>query len=269
MKEIAIFCVNYNSYGELSNYIHSIEESVKHAQEGSLSVDLYIADNTEHDAKDIPTHYIYIRHTTVYPFHKNLGYFGAIKEMMGEAYLSTYDFVIISNVDMTLRPNTLERLCSLTIEKGTGWIAPSILSQRTGKDLNPRAAHGYTSRKLCLMIWLYRHPRLYTLYTKTLHKLRRKTTRTLNRSNIYAGHGSFIVLTKEYVKQCGLIDYPPFLYGEEIYVAEECRSHGLSVCYEPTVCIDDIGRVSTGKAPQEVFYQWNIEALSYITEKYY
>ena len=46
--KIAIFCVTYNSYNELTNYLSSIDVASKMAVE-TISVDVFIADNTEKD----------------------------------------------------------------------------------------------------------------------------------------------------------------------------------------------------------------------------
>jgi GT2 family glycosyltransferase len=78
-----------------------------------------------------------------------------------------------------------------------------------------------------------------------------------------------MILTREFFNRCGIVNYPIFLYEEEIYLAAECRTHGLDVVYEPSMIIDDIGRVSTGKTNWRQNYQWHAEGLAYIIKKYY
>ena len=52
--------------------------------------------------------------------------------------------------------------------------------------------------------------------------------------DVYAGHGSFIILTKYYLSKVGIVNYPVFLFCEEIYLAEMCRINNLLVRYEPS-----------------------------------
>jgi GT2 family glycosyltransferase len=93
--------------------------------------------------------------------------------------------------------------------------------------------------------------------------------------DIYAGHGSFILLTRAYFEKCGMIDYPVFLFGEELYLAEECRKHSLRVIYRPEICIYDSEHVSTSKLKKTLpfkktfYYQCNSDAIDYILANYY
>ena len=66
---------------------------------------------------------------------------------------------------------------------------------------------------------------LHKLYTMTLYKTKRY--RSNEAKYIYAGHGSFIILTKAFFQNYSNIAYPMFLYGEEIYLAELIREKFL------------------------------------------
>lgn len=108
MKKIAIYCVNYKSYDALHNYLRSLEHAVSHSQE-SLAVNILVADNTDDGFQpivaDSPT--VSIR---VFPFHENLGYFGAIHKMMEQVSPLEFDYAIISNVDVLLDEDFFLRL---------------------------------------------------------------------------------------------------------------------------------------------------------------
>lgn len=266
-KRIAVFCVTYNSYRELHDYLKSIQTATS-ALTASTTVDVFVADNTDRQYQtiNVPTEDTGYR-LKVYPFHQNLGYFGAIREMMKREACATYDYVIISNVDVTMAPDCMERLVSASFGKDTGWVAPAIISNKTGVDMNPFTTRRYTARKLKTMRLFFRYPLLHRIHHYTFHQLKRR--RTHQPGLVYAGHGSFIILTKEYIARCGTVNYPVFLYGEEIYLAEECRRHGLTVVYTPDIRVNDIGKVSTGKAPKSDYYHWNHEGLTYLIDTYY
>ena len=78
-----------------------------------------------------------------------------------------------------------------------------------------------------------------------------------------------MILTKEFFKRCGIINYPVFLYDEELYLGEECKRKGLKVIYIPSMRVFDSENVSTSKLSSSFYCKCNIEGLTYIIKKYY
>lgn len=265
MKRIAIFCVNYNSYKELYHYLDSICVAAKEAED-AMKVDCFVADNTDQQPQDISyeTHQIQIQ---VFPFHQNHGYFGAIGKMMQQVDTTVYDYCIISNVDLILDKDMLVMLAEYPHEDTIGWIAPQIWSQKENRDRNPKILSRYPLSKLKKLQTLFKYPLLYALYTRTLY--RRKKFQSHSAGEIYAGHGSFIILTQKFMEKCGPVDYPIFLFCEEIYLAEMCRQHQLTVEYLPTLKVNDMEHASTGHMPSRPYCRQNYDAISYIISRFY
>lgn len=265
-KRIAIFCVAYHSYPELYHYLDTIGLAAK-ATDGKAEVDVFVADNSDRQSQEItytPHHF----HLRVFPFYQNLGYFGAVRKMMEEVSPLSYDYIVISNVDIRLAEDTFTRLISdEKREDNIGWIAPQIFSMKENRDRNPKIMNRYALRKLKLLRLSYQYPVLHRLYTMTAYKTKRLIRREAG--NVYAGHGSFIILTHQYFERCGIIDYPIFLFDEEIYLAEMCRTHQLSVYYEPQITVHDEDHVSTEKMTSSFYYQCNYEATNYIIHRFY
>ena len=86
---------------------------------------------------------------------------------------------------------------------------------------------------------------------------------------IYSGHGAFIILTHTFFEKCPTIDYPLFLYGEELYLAETCRKLHLKVVYRPDIKILDQESVSTSKMRRRLYYRYNYEGLDYLIKTFY
>lgn len=265
MKRTAIFCVNYNSYGELYNYLESISIAAKKAK-GAMEVNVFVGDNTEKNPQEITynTNLIQIK---VFPFHQNLGYFGAIGKMMEQVETTVYDYCIISNVDLMLDEDMLLKLAEHPYEDTTGWIAPQIWSQQENRDRNPKMMNRYSLRKLQVLQTLFKYPPLHALYTMTLY--RRKKLQNHSAGVIYGGHGSFIILTRQFMAKCGPVDYPVFLFCEEIYLAEMCRQQQLQVEYQPTLKVNDMEHTSTGRMPSHLYCRLNYDAISYIIRQFY
>ena len=264
MKKIAIYCVNYHSYDSLRNYLVSIDEAMKQAV-NVVSLSVIIADNTtpaEH-VNYTPQHFT----LQVIETGDNRGYFGAVHYAMQQVCPQDYAFAIISNVDVLLETDFFTTLSSIKTKEDTGWIAPAIFSQTLHFDFNPQAINRYSLKKMRLLRLMFKYPLLLRLKQKMLHMYH--DIKDCPSRTIYAGHGSFIILTKRFFEQCGIIDYPVFLYGEEIYLAEVCRKNNLCVEYTPDIKVQDIGRVSTGKIPSRQYCQYNYQAIDFIIKNYY
>lgn len=263
-KNIALFCVNYNSYNYLDGFLKSLEAAMCPCTE-KVNLDVCIADNTDKNWNDI-TFRSSVMNVIVFPFHENLGYFGAIHKMQQETP-QNYDFSILCNVDVTVEKDFFHKLANYQPTKDEGWITPAIISVEDGCDLSPQATTRYSRKKLSVLHLFYTHPFLLRLYEKTFYKIKRSKSHPA--STVYAGHGSFIILTREFFNRCGLIDYPVFLYGEEIYLGEMCYRHQLAVNYYPDIVVHDTGRVSTGKMKRSHYYQCNAEAIDYLIHTFY
>lgn len=242
MKKIAIYCVSYHSDEALEEYLSSIEAS---RREENCRVEVFVKNNDS----------------------ENIGYFGGIERLMSEHSPLGYDYVIVSNVDIKLSVSFFHDLLSERLDGGIGWIAPQIASSYEHCDKNPKNLKRYSKLSLLVMRQLFRHPWAHSLYHHTLHKLKNHTR--LYRREIYAGHGSFIILTAEYMERCGIIHYPPFLYCEEIYLAEQCRKHKLKVVYRPNIKVYASEHIATGKLPHKLRCQYNERAIDYILKEYY
>ncbi len=245
MKRIALFCVSYESEKELEQYRQSLDKAIEKAKD-QVSLDIFVAYNTKED---------------------NPGYFGAIKRLMDDVDITVYDYTIISNVDLVVEENFFLKLTDYKCEENTGWIAPQIWSHLEGRDRNPKILNRYSLRKLNILKAFYQFPILDTLYTRTFY--RQKKYESHPAGKIYAGHGSLIILTNEYFKRCGKIDYPVFLFCEEIYLAEMCQKVGLSVEYVPYIKVTDSEHASTGRMKHSFYCRCNYEAMQYIIRTFY
>ena len=246
MKKIAVYCVSFLSDKERDTYLASIDVAVKRAAD-KVCVDIFVANKTKED---------------------NPGYFGAVKQLMEDMDVTAYDYSIISNVDLTLAEDFFINLASYDCLENTGWIAPRIWSQLEGRDRNPQRMTRPTRRKMQILKAFYQYPLLDTIYHHTVYR-RKKYNRQENPGIIYAGHGSLIILTKSYFEKCGKIDYPVFLFCEELYLAENCRQADLTVRYEPSIQVYDKEHVSIGKMPHHLYCKHNLTAMNYIMGKFY
>ena len=88
------------------------------------------------------------------------------------------------------------------------------------------------------------------------------------RQRIYAPHGAFFIFSRRYFEAGGYLDGNLFLYGEEISVAEICKSLRLPIIYEPSLCVFHNEHQSTGRRITRFTYECQKKALRYITSRY-
>ncbi len=263
--KILIVAVTYNSYLELSSYLTSIEKAVERCPGAEVIV--CVADNSV-DKKSIESsHYKYIKVDVT--SLDNKGYLGGAQYVINSRTdLSTFDYVAISNVDIELSSDFFTKLKEYQLDKDIAWLATRIWSMAEGRDRNPKILSRLSKKRLQLINLMYKYPVLDYLYTKTLYKRKTKYMPSPE-MNIYAGHGSFMLLTKHFFEHYKKIEYPIFLFGEEIYLGELIRLVGLRVRYVPDLEVIDMEHTSTGMMKKAFYYKCNKESIDYILSSFY
>lgn len=261
--KILLTCVNYNSYTELKTYLQSLDKAVKKSK---VQLDVIVADNSS-KPEELDTSYyknIYVQRD----LWNNLGYLGgAMASIEKKHNISEYDYICISNVDIVIDSDFFSLLEKKNYDSNVMWIATSILSREESRDRNPKIMKRYTKKNLQKLLFLHRNPFIFWLYCNTLYK-RKKIQKKHEPCTIYAGHGSFMLFRTNLIE--GLSEkYPIFLFGEEIYFAEEIRRRGGTVYYDPSLIVYDDEHVSTSQMPKKFHSDCNIKAIEYILKKYY
>lgn len=220
----------------------------------------------------------------------NLGYFGGanfgLKSYLAHSPLP--EWVIICNVDIEFRdPRFFATLRELEGTEGIGVVGPKIWSARFQRDVNPKIKERPTRRRMLFYKVIFGNYYLQAAYEFVSAakyglkaQIRGARARMLKQpednvpSNgshpIYASHGSCMIFNRRYFVAGGSIEYPVFLFGEEIFVAETARQLGLSVVHCPQLWVFDKEHASTGGATRsrKVAGYMN-EATQYLVQKYF
>jgi len=279
--KICILAVCHNSYDEALLFLNSIAESVKNT---SVDLDVFFIDNStkfnEFSVGKIQN--LYAGFGIKYIRSENLGYLPSIACSIEQhsINLEKYDYSCISNVDLILADDFFTCLENIIVNRGVGIYAPAILSSALHVNRNPKIVKRPSVAKLKLNRLLFKYSmshfilrlvntarlkiQQYVKADKTLHaSTQRNVTKT-----IYAPHGSFMILTKEFTKNDSKLSYPIFLFCEEIYLAEKSIEFNLSVAYCPDLVVFDSEHVSTSLMKPASYRKQNFEALSYILTNY-
>src|SRR5690606_20168163 len=77
-----------------------------------------------------------------------------------------YDFVVVCNVDLIVADDFFSALMAYPVASETGLIAPSIISDKDGRDLNPKIIRRPSVRKIKFMRYICSSVTFFRLYQK-------------------------------------------------------------------------------------------------------
>lgn len=296
-QSILIVCVNYGSYDEAARYVGSISTAGKER----VRISVVLVDNTQDDNGKVLSEFL-DQEAVDFLYVKtpqNIGYFGGASYGL-KVYLEKNDlpdWVIVSNVDLVVEdPSIFDSLAEIDFPDRVGIIAPAIWSNDWQTDRNPYMASRPKKRTIHLYVHLYSNYLFLNLYRilSNLKSLARRKIGTdvlpflnlllksVGASNdsmtenscgdmscIYAPHGSFIIFSKQYFRSGGHIDFPCFLFMEEIYVAEIARRLNLKVVYAPMLKVIHDAHVSTGLLRSPLMARYMYESAVYISDEFF
>ncbi|TAK56268.1 MAG: glycosyltransferase family 2 protein [Gammaproteobacteria bacterium] len=278
---VLVVAVNYRTPHHAARLVGSL---LRAADGDSLHVAL--VDNTEDDVgcireEDVP---IGNPDLTFVRAPLNLGYFGGANLGL-QRYLLTHampDWVVVSNVDISINdPVDFVRQLSVFSDPGVGVVAPSIVREDTGRDLNPfmrSRPSAWRMRAYSLLFRQYIGLAVYdVLATMKRRAMRRKELVRADNlpcgsrpgEQIYAPHGSLICLSRQFFERGGSLKYQPFLFGEEVFVAEQARQLSLRVLYAPMMVVQHSSSASISLIRSRVIHRYVRESSRYLAEHYF
>jgi GT2 family glycosyltransferase len=207
----------------------------------------------------------------------NLGYFGGARYGLEHPYIRDFnpDWLIVCNVDLVFEPNDLINGLAHHEAETTGVVAPYITSMQTGRPLNPfMSVRPMRVRMLAYKLifhWYWGlaiYTKMSTLYGRVRRMLFPPPSRGLTRG-IYAAHGSMFILSREFFKRGGTLDYEPLIFGEEICIAEQARKMGLPVRFDVDIPVSHEEHSSTNRLASRTHHKFVSSAASYVVDKYF
>lgn len=207
----------------------------------------------------------------------NLGYFGGARFGLELAFAggADPDWVVVSNVDVRLDPSEVARSLHTKEVTKSGVIAPAVTSSATGAALNPFMSVRPSRSRMHLYKNLFRYYWGYAAYSALsglAHRFRHRPERSPEPGTdrrIYSPHGSIMIFSREFFARGGSLAHPPFLYGEEITVAERARELGLPVEFVPSIRVEHQEHASMSALPGKLQHRFISEAATYAADAYF
>lgn len=279
MKEnqrILIICVNHQSNDALLKYI----ESIRNADMTHTYVDVHVLDNSDffdqHFYEGLDNGHDWFGEIKVFP-KENRGYFLTAQMHLEDlsSQLEDYDYFVVSNVDVWLSRDFFVELRKVPVSKSIGILAPTI-QLSNGLNKNPKIVSRITRKKLKInrlffssAVSFFVMSLLNLIRVRLRTFLRREASSDLSKKIIYAAHGSFILFTPKGFDVFKSKKYPVFLFGEEIFLAEELLKIGLQTVYLPSLKVGDSQHSSTSLLSSSRYRSLNIKAINYLMSEYF
>jgi GT2 family glycosyltransferase len=271
--QVLLICVNYQSDEATIKFVRSAL-----ALRSSELLKIIVVNNGGYESHSILLNQFPADRVQIITTGSNLGYFGGasygLKMFLENQPIPAW--VVISNVDLEFVNSAfLDQLINYPVGHNLGILAPAIQSTLSNTSLNPFFQQRPNKWRMKLYKYMFRNYFLLLLYEILSFIKKKLDFRYIYKSNlqqvrkIYAPHGSFFIFSRQYFLAGGNLDWPMFLYNEEIFVAETARRIGLEIIYDPKLLIHHHDHVSTGIRKSRTIASHIATAAAYCAETYF
>ena len=269
LMKIAVVCVNYFCEGTIATMLRTINMS------GDYALSITLVDNSQ--SMSASPSFAQIAGTpavTLLDPGGNLGYLGAFAwAVRTQSLHSTHDMVILANPDLEFSQDFFATLAATDYDEDIAIIAPDIVNLPSLSRANPAMTRRPTRRRMGLRKVVHSNKQVYAAYD-LLHRLKKRlraqtSAPQVEPARIYAPHGALMLFRAGYFEAGGSLDYFSFLFGEELFVAEEARRIGKSVLFDPNLHARHHEHVATGVLGTSNLSKFSHESLARIYDEYF
>lgn len=258
---ILIITVNYNNSKLTNEMVRSIYKDQKNIE----NIKIVIVDNNSSD-KDILEKQ---NNVDILYLEKNIGYFPALNEGLKSVTVEDFDYVVICNNDLLFEDNFFELLSLNNYENNIYSISPRILDL-DNIDQNPSLDKKISRVKVFFydiyFMNYYFGQFIYRIWQKIKSK-KKNDSLNLESRQIFLGYGAIYILTKNFFKKSKLLDTPPFLMGEEAFLAYQIYETGGIEFFDSSLIVHHKDHSSCSKVPAKKMYDYTKESYKIYKNK--
>ncbi len=254
-----IITVNYNN-AELTNImLNSINSLIS-----NNNISVIIVDNNSNDVNKIKK----FEFSKIIQLKDNIGYFPALNVGIKSVNVKKYENIIICNNDLIFDKDFFVNLKKRNYNSNVYAISPRILDL-DGNEQNPMLTKGISYLKIHFYDLYYKNYYFGILIYKIwqIVKPKKKLKYDFEAKRIFMGYGAIYVLTKNFFINNELLESPPFLMGEEAFLADQIyRTEGIEY-YDPSLLVYHQDHSSCSKIPKRKMYDITKESYKLYREK--
>jgi GT2 family glycosyltransferase len=249
---ILVITVNYNNSNLTNEMIETINTSFTN------QIDIIVVDNNSKD-KYLLNKY---SNSKFILLDKNIGYFPAINKGLEGINIADYEYVIICNNDLKFDFCFFDLLMHNKYDDNIYAICPKIIDL-DGINQNPMLDKRISKFKIFFYDLYYKNyyfgQILYKIWQIIKSKKSKKSTDESR--HIFMGYGAIYVLCKNFFSHNLKLDSPPFLMGEESFLAYQIYNTGGIEYYDHTLKVIHKDHSTCSKLNKRKMY--NITKESY------
>lgn len=196
----------------------------------------------------------------------NLGYFGAMNYAYNNKFNEAiHKYFIVSNTDLSFDAEFFKILKDYKLLDAC-IIAPRIISSLSCNDQNPMYVERPSRLKFYILSKIFSSfaltfmQRLINLVIRKVRGRKKASGVAVSPREIYAAHGALIIISGSFFSEGGNLNYPMFLFCEEIFLAEKVRSLKGKIVYEPLLVSYHEEHKTTGFIPSKKMRQFLSES---------
>lgn len=270
--DFLIITVNYGNTKKTIKFINSIENCEFNDKMEVVIVDNEFSKKSKSELNELKKN-SFLKIELLF-FKDNHFYWPAVNKVISKKILNIKNqtkWVIISNNDIEIVDKTLFKKLLKYDRKKYPIIGPKIVTPRK-KNLNPFMVEPMS--KYVKAYWnLYFKSYIISLFLKRISKLRKyiiwkKTYKKYASKNVYAIHGSFMIISDCFFNKKGYLDDNFKLFCEELTTAEIAKKIKCRMYYFPELKVIHNEHSSTKKINNRKLFKIAKESHKYFMARY-
>ena len=186
----------------------------------------------------------------------------------------------VANTDIEFEKSFFTDLVQVSLPEGVCVLAPDIITKK-GLHQNPHKRYRPSRLEIYAYTLIF-HSLFLTVFFENLQNVIRRLSQwkpsfrsgAKKRENadyeiIYSPHGSCFLMYRNYFERGGTLDFKGFMYGEEIYVAEQARRLNVKIAWVPRLKITHDRKKTTGIVKASQKKQWRQESARILWDDYF
>jgi GT2 family glycosyltransferase len=253
--KILFICVNYNNGRFTCDFLESIKNQC-YLQDG-ISVSAIVVDNSipgdvilknaELEKKFPFANYIFT--------NNNFGYFNGLNFGISHINPNDFKFIIVCNNDLILESNFISNLLNNNYNENIYAICPMV-TDLSGKNQNPHLLNRSSFLRILKFDLFFMNYYVGCLMhlTSNLFRFKKHNASMVVAQCIEMGVGAIYVLTNNFFVKNANLNFPHFLFGEEVYFSHQVHSTGGLLLYDPTLLVMHREHSSVNNLPKKFAY---------------
>lgn len=258
MKLIRFICVNFNNSSYTIKMCESLQLQI--GRDLDYKINCSIVDNSTNneDSKEIEEYSKNYSWIDYIPAPKNFGYFGGLNYGLSMTSPVDHDFVVICNNDLVFDKYFCNKIFVKKYDENIFAVCPDVVTM-DGIHQNPHHLKNISWFRLLqfdLFFSNYYIAMLMSHILRLVRPVKSSPPQPQKGCEIHRGVGACYVLTSEFLRRFDKLNFPHFLYGEEVYFSDQIHAADGILWFDPELLVQHAESATLAKIPKRTAYEF-------------